>query len=92
MQQHIYFWFLFVVFELGKAFDIQSYVLGPEESSKLYPLMNVSDVYGTLYSPDDGTVDPAGYCTALTRAASKLGAKVGINQSRMHCMIIMSIA
>jgi glycine/D-amino acid oxidase-like deaminating enzyme len=51
-------------------------VLGPAESSKLYPLMNVSDVYGTLYSPDDGTVDPAGYCTALTRAASKLGAKV----------------
>jgi len=38
--------------------------------------MNVSDVYGTLYSPGDGTVDPAGYCTALVRAATRLGAKV----------------
>ena len=38
--------------------------------------MNVKDIYGTLYSPADGTIDPAGYCTALVRAATKLGAKV----------------
>lgn len=61
---------------LGKAFGIESFVLGPKESKKLYPLMNVEDIYGTLYSPDDGTIDPAGYCTALTRAASKMGARV----------------
>ena len=38
--------------------------------------MNVDDVYGTLYSPRDGVVDPAGFCTALTRASTKAGAKV----------------
>lgn len=38
--------------------------------------MNVNDVYGTLYSPADGTIDPAGYCNALTRGATKRGAKV----------------
>ena len=38
--------------------------------------MNVDDVYGTLYSPEDGTIDPAGYCTALTRGAKMNGAKV----------------
>jgi len=38
--------------------------------------MNVNDIYGTLYSPADGTIDPAGYCTALVRAATRLGAKV----------------
>lgn len=27
---------------------------------KLYPLMNVDDVYGCLYSPKDGTIDPSG--------------------------------
>lgn len=27
-------------------------------------------------SPRDGVVDPAGFCTALTRAATKAGAKV----------------
>ncbi len=51
-------------------------MLSPEETKKLYPLMNVSDIYGTLYSPRDGTIDPAGYCSALTRAASRRGAKV----------------
>lgn len=61
---------------LGKAFGVESFVLGPEETKKLYPLMNVKDVYGTLYSPADGTIDPAGYCTALTRAATRLGARV----------------
>ena len=28
------------------------------------------------FSPRDGVVDPAGFCTALTRAATKAGAKV----------------
>lgn len=51
-------------------------MLGPEETKKLYPLMNVTDVYGTLYSPEDGTIDPAGYCTALSRAAKQRGAQV----------------
>ncbi|GBM72943.1 Sarcosine dehydrogenase, mitochondrial [Araneus ventricosus] len=61
---------------IGKAFGIESYVLSPEETKKLYPLMNVSDLYGTLYSPGDGTVDPAGFCTSLVRGATKSGAKV----------------
>lgn len=61
---------------IGKAFGIESYVLSPEDTKKLYPLMNVDDLYGTLYSPGDGTVDPAGFCTALTRAATATGAKV----------------
>uniref|UniRef100_A0A1E1X2L8 Putative dimethylglycine dehydrogenase n=1 Tax=Amblyomma aureolatum TaxID=187763 RepID=A0A1E1X2L8_9ACAR len=61
---------------IGKAFGIESYVLSPQETKKLYPLMNVGDLYGALHSPGDGTVDPAGFCTALTRAATDKGAKV----------------
>lgn len=38
--------------------------------------MNVDDLYGTLYVPKDGTMDPAGTCTTLSRAASARGAKV----------------
>ena len=56
---------------------MESYVLGPEETKKLYPLMNVNDIYGTLYSPQDGTIDPHGLCSALSRAATRKGAKVG---------------
>lgn len=38
--------------------------------------MNVDDLYGTLYVPKDGTMDPAGTCTTLSRAASARGAMV----------------
>lgn len=66
--------FLFV--QIGKAFGIESHVLSPSETKKLYPLLNVDDLYGTLYSPGDGTVDPAGFCVSLVRGATKAGAKV----------------
>ncbi|XP_034048171.1 sarcosine dehydrogenase, mitochondrial isoform X2 [Thalassophryne amazonica] len=61
---------------LGKVYGIESHVLSPAETKDLYPLMNVNDLYGTLYVPKDGTMDPAGTCTTLTRAAAARGAKV----------------
>ncbi|XP_020837604.1 sarcosine dehydrogenase, mitochondrial isoform X2 [Phascolarctos cinereus] len=61
---------------LGKAYGIESHVLTPAETKTLYPLMNVEDLYGTLYVPHDGLIDPAGTCTALTRAAAARGAQV----------------
>ena len=41
--------------------------------------MNVDGLYGSVYSPSDGTIDPAGYCSALARGARKRGGKVTIN-------------
>lgn len=64
------------VLQLGKVYGIESHVLSPAETKDLYPLMNVDDLYGTLYVPKDGTMDPAGTCTTLTRAASARGATV----------------
>lgn len=61
---------------IAKAFDIETYILDPAETKKMYPLMNVDDIYGTLYSPGDGTIDPNGLCQALSRSASRAGAKV----------------
>uniref|UniRef100_A0A8D0HF58 Sarcosine dehydrogenase, mitochondrial n=1 Tax=Sphenodon punctatus TaxID=8508 RepID=A0A8D0HF58_SPHPU len=61
---------------LGKVYGVESYVLSPAETKDLYPLMNVDDLYGTLYVPKDGTMDPAGTCTTLARAASARGALV----------------
>uniref|UniRef100_A0A4W6C3C5 Sarcosine dehydrogenase n=1 Tax=Lates calcarifer TaxID=8187 RepID=A0A4W6C3C5_LATCA len=61
---------------LGKVYGIESHVLSPAETKDLYPLMNVDDLYGTLYVPKDGTMDPAGTCTTLSRAASARGATV----------------
>ncbi|XP_004714584.1 sarcosine dehydrogenase, mitochondrial [Echinops telfairi] len=61
---------------LGKAYGVESHVLSPAETKELYPLMNVDDLYGTLYVPHDGTMDPAGTCTTLARAATARGAQV----------------
>ena len=63
---------------IAKPFGIETYVLSPEETKKLYPLMNVDDIYGTLYSPGDGTIDPNGLCQALTRSATRAGCKVSL--------------
>ncbi|XP_030063556.1 sarcosine dehydrogenase, mitochondrial isoform X1 [Microcaecilia unicolor] len=61
---------------LGKVYGVESYVLSPSETKDLYPLMNVDDLYGTLYVPKDGTMDPAGTCTTLARAATARGATI----------------
>ncbi|XP_036074096.1 sarcosine dehydrogenase, mitochondrial isoform X5 [Rousettus aegyptiacus] len=61
---------------LGKAYGVESHVLSPAETKALYPLMNVDDLYGTLYVPHDGTMDPAGTCSALARAAATRGAQI----------------
>ncbi|XP_067825548.1 sarcosine dehydrogenase, mitochondrial-like [Heptranchias perlo] len=61
---------------LGKVYGIESHVLSPAETKDLYPLMKVGDLYGTLYVPTDGTMDPAGTCSTLARAATARGALV----------------
>uniref|UniRef100_A0A2K5JUR0 FAD dependent oxidoreductase domain-containing protein n=1 Tax=Colobus angolensis palliatus TaxID=336983 RepID=A0A2K5JUR0_COLAP len=61
---------------LGKAYGVESHVLSPAETKTVYPLMNVDDLYGTLYVPHDGTMDPAGTCSTLARAATARGAQV----------------
>ncbi|RDD45364.1 Sarcosine dehydrogenase, mitochondrial [Trichoplax sp. H2] len=61
---------------LGQNFGVESYVLSPSESKDVHPLMNVDDMFGALYSPGDGDIDPAGFITSLTRAASNKGAKI----------------
>ena len=82
---------MFVV-QLGGALGVESHVLGPEETGRLYPLMNVDDVYGSLYSPADGTVSPHGYCTGLVRAATRLGAKVLAYVRQYVCFISASLS
>ena len=42
----------------------------------MYPVVFIAIINDVLYSPRDGVVDPAGFCTALTRAATRSGAKV----------------
>ena len=57
-------------------YGVESYLLSPAETKELYPLMNVDDLQGAVYSPSDGSIDPAGYCSALSKGARMRGAQV----------------
>ena len=62
--------------ETGKYFDIESTVLSPDETKTVPPLLNTEDVYASLHSPGDGTIDPTGVVTAYAKAAKQLGGQI----------------
>ncbi|NNF79948.1 MAG: FAD-binding oxidoreductase, partial [Rhizobiales bacterium] len=59
-------------------------IIGPDEVKALNPLYDIeaAGVLGALYTPDDGHVDPAGTCFAMTKGARQMGADV-IRQCRV---------
>ncbi|XP_061714576.1 sarcosine dehydrogenase, mitochondrial [Cydia pomonella] len=61
---------------LGKALGIPSDVLDPNEAQKLFPLLDPKVFKMALYSPLDGTIDPAMACRALIKVATQNGGKV----------------
>ena len=61
---------------VGKAFGIESYIISPQETKKLFPLLDENSFQGALYSPSDGNIDPAMMVNALMQSAKANGAKV----------------
>jgi len=61
---------------LGKVFGIESFLLSPEETQKLYPPLNVEDIFGSLFSPLDGAMEPEGVCKGMIKMAAEAGVKV----------------
>lgn len=62
--------------ETGKYFGIESHVLSPSEVKDVHPLLRVDDIYGGVYSPGDGTIDPTSICNAYAKASRKFGGGV----------------
>lgn len=58
---------------LGNSMGVESHLLDAAQTKEIYPLMNVEDIYGTLYSPGDGTVDPSGITAAYCKGAKQTG-------------------
>lgn len=59
----------------------ESHVLSPSEVKKVHPLLRVDDIYGGVYSPGDGTIDPTSICNAYAKASKKYGGGVYENVS-----------
>jgi len=61
---------------MGVSFGIESSILDPEETKKVFPLIDADVIQGSLYSPGDGVVDPSKLSNALKQFAVKGGAQV----------------
>lgn len=61
---------------LGRCFGIESHILTPLETQKVFPLLDPKSFENALYSPGDGVVDPAMMCSALMRSSTANGGRV----------------
>ncbi|XP_039268974.2 sarcosine dehydrogenase, mitochondrial-like isoform X2 [Styela clava] len=61
---------------IGSEFGIEASLVDADQISKLHPFIETKNLLGGVYSPNDGSVDPATLCTSYIKAATKYGAEV----------------
>lgn len=61
---------------LAKAHGVNVHEIGPDEISKLWPLLNVSDVIAGIHCPTDGRVNPSDVTAAMIKGAKANGLRV----------------
>ncbi|XP_072748351.1 sarcosine dehydrogenase, mitochondrial-like isoform X2 [Anoplolepis gracilipes] len=59
-----------------KNFGIDAYMIDPAETKEKFPLIDENAFLAAIYSPGDGTIDPAMLVNALTKSAEKNGCKI----------------
>ena len=64
---------------LSRSFGIPLEWISQSEIRKLYPMANLEDVIGGLYSPHDGFIDPTGLTMALAAGARRQGVVIITN-------------
>ncbi|MEM1201530.1 MAG: FAD-binding oxidoreductase, partial [Pseudomonadota bacterium] len=58
---------------LAHLFGLTADWISPGEAKERWPLMNVDDVLGAVFSPEDGRVSPSDLCAALVKGARSRG-------------------
>lgn len=61
---------------LAHSFGVRADSISATEAKERWPLMNIDDVLGAVWSPDDGRVSPSDLCAALVKGAKSRGAKI----------------
>ncbi|WP_299985235.1 FAD-dependent oxidoreductase [uncultured Ruegeria sp.] len=61
---------------MARAFDVDVEEISPETAKKMYPHLNIGDVVGAVYLPNDGQGDPANVALALAKGARMMGATI----------------
>ena len=60
----------------AKALGLECDVIGPQEAIQYMPQMTTKDLYGAIYLPRDGQLDPYTVTTSMAKFARDLGVKV----------------
>ncbi len=60
---------------LGRAFGLEAEVVDAARAKDLWPLIEVDDVIGAVWSPSDGRVNPSDVALALSKGAKSRGVK-----------------
>lgn len=63
----------------AKALGLDCEIITPEESLKIMPQLSKKDLYGGIYLPRDGQLDPYTVTTSMVKFAKELGVEVYTN-------------
>ena len=61
---------------LGRAFGLEAEVVDAARAKELWPLIEVDDVIGAVWSPADGRVNPSDVALALSKGARARGVQI----------------
>ena len=63
----------------AKAIGLKADIVSPEEVLRICPFLSKESLYGAVYVPDDGHIDPSAITIELARQAKELGAEICTN-------------
>jgi 4-methylaminobutanoate oxidase (formaldehyde-forming) len=58
------------------SFGLEMHLLNPQETGKLWPLMDISDIVGAAFLPTDGQASPSDITQSLAKGARLNGARI----------------
>lgn len=61
---------------MGRYQGMDLALIGHDEIRRRYPFIELHDIAGALYDPDDGDIDPAQLTQALAKGARSMGAQI----------------
>jgi glycine cleavage system T protein len=60
----------------AKAIGLDAAIISPEEALRIMPQLSKENLYGAIYLPRDGQLDPYGTTTTMARLAREMGVEV----------------
>ncbi|MEY8830871.1 FAD-dependent oxidoreductase [Sedimentitalea sp. XS_ASV28] len=61
---------------MGRYQGMDIEMMSPKEAQDIYPFLELHDLQGVLYDPNDGDIDPSQLTQALAKGARDMGARI----------------